>query len=154
RTDLPSPLDRLDAGAIPGEERFDWQPKELVAVLGSHRGRHWGGIESAAYSPDGKQIASAGDDSVVRLWDVKTLRQVAVLRGHSGNVYAVAYAKDGKTLASAGADGTVRLWDLTATPTRPKQTLSAHEAIVYSLAYSADDKTLAAGDSRGVVRLW
>ena len=36
----PSALDRLDPAQIPAEERFDWQPKELVAVLGSHRGRH------------------------------------------------------------------------------------------------------------------
>ena len=36
----PSPLDRLDPAQIPAAERFDWQPKELVAVLGSHRGRH------------------------------------------------------------------------------------------------------------------
>src|SRR5205823_11320740 len=37
---LPSPLDRLDAKHIPELDRFDWQPKELVAVLGEHRGRH------------------------------------------------------------------------------------------------------------------
>ena len=34
-----SPLDRLDAANIPQAERFSWQPKELVAVLGEHRRR-------------------------------------------------------------------------------------------------------------------
>src|SRR5262245_17974783 len=34
---LPSPLDKLDAKQIPELDRFDWQPKELVAVLGEHR---------------------------------------------------------------------------------------------------------------------
>jgi WD40 repeat protein len=154
RAESTSPLDQLDAGAIPAEERFDWQPKELVAVLGSHRARHWGGIESVAFSPNGKQIASAGDDSVIRLWDAQTLRQIAILRGHNGNIYAVAYSKDAKTLASAGADGTVRLWGLTASPPTAKQALSGHESIIYSLAYSADDKSLATGDGRGTVRLW
>jgi WD40 repeat protein len=136
RAGSPSSLDRLDPSAIPAEERSDWQPKELVAVLGTHRGRHWGGIASVAFRPYGKQIASAGDDAVVRLWDAQTLRQIAVLRGHTGNVYAVTYSKDAKSLASTGADGTVRLWDLTASPPKPKQTLSGHDAIIYSLAFS------------------
>jgi serine/threonine-protein kinase len=41
-------LDRLDPAAIPAAERFDWQPKELVAVLGEHRARHWDWIRSVA----------------------------------------------------------------------------------------------------------
>src|SRR5262245_49777493 len=40
---LTSPADKLAAGKIPAEERFAWQPKELVAVIGEHRGRHWAG---------------------------------------------------------------------------------------------------------------
>src|SRR5437773_196209 len=34
---LPSPLDKLDYKTIPAVERYDWQPKELVAVLGEHK---------------------------------------------------------------------------------------------------------------------
>ncbi len=37
-----SPLDKLDPNQIPKEERFPWQPKELVAVIGSHCQRSWG----------------------------------------------------------------------------------------------------------------
>jgi hypothetical protein len=41
---VASPLDKLDPAQIPAAERFDWQPKELVAVLGEHRRRHWGDV--------------------------------------------------------------------------------------------------------------
>src|SRR5438874_300506 len=69
----PSPFDQLSADSIPIDERFEGQPKELVAVLGGNRGRHWGAVSGIAYSPDGKLLASRGD-SVICLWDAATLR--------------------------------------------------------------------------------
>src|SRR5262249_3900109 len=91
----PSPLDALDPRQVPAEERFDLQPKGLVAVLGSHRGRHWGEVTAVAFRPDGKQIASSGFDGAVRIWQAETLRQVALLRGHEGAVFTVAFSPDG-----------------------------------------------------------
>src|SRR5262249_1189161 len=73
---MVSPLDRLDPHLIPALDRFDWQPKELVAVLGEHRGRHGAPVSAVAWSGDGKLVASGGSNYLVRIWDSKTLRQV------------------------------------------------------------------------------
>ena len=106
-----SALDRLDPSAVPTEERAAGQPRDLVGLLGSHRGRHWGHVYCLAYSPDGKTLASGGDEKAVHLWDAVTLREVALLR-HTDSVPALAFSPDGRTLAAGAADGTIRLWDL------------------------------------------
>jgi WD40 repeat protein len=74
-------------------------------------------IRSLAFSPDGKSLATSGDD--VRLWDTATGKQLSTLRGHDGMVIVVIFAASGRQLVTAGTDGTVRLWDLAATAKAP-----------------------------------
>jgi WD40 repeat protein/Leucine-rich repeat (LRR) protein len=49
-----SPLDKLDPRMIPPDEREDWQPKELVAVIGTQKQRMWSSVQHVAPSLDGK----------------------------------------------------------------------------------------------------
>src|SRR5436190_804834 len=58
-------------------------------------------VQSVAFSPDGKTLASASSDKTIKLWDVATGKQRATLNGHTDGVSSVAFSSDGKTLASA-----------------------------------------------------
>src|SRR5262245_2426636 len=73
--------------------------------------RHGDGIRSAVFSPDGKMIATGGEDNVVRLWHARDGSPAGTPLRHLGTVFGVAFRRDGLVLASGSDDGSLRLWD-------------------------------------------
>lgn len=122
----------------------------LLATLSGHTGM----VANAAFSPDGKLLASASADGTIRLWDVAGSGPLgSPLLGHNGAVNSVAWSPDGKLLASGGVDGTVRLWSV-ATRALLGAPLTGHAGSVNSVAWSPNGKLLASGGADGTVRLW
>src|SRR5262249_9208577 len=75
-------------------------------------GRAGEDIDSVAFGPDGKVLATGDRNGTVRLWTVATGKQTGSLPADAGQVTALAFSPDGKVLATAGLDGTALLWDL------------------------------------------
>jgi WD40 repeat protein len=70
-------------------------------------------LSDVSYSPDGAQIATAGGDGIVRLWDAETGEQELALRGHLSSVRVVAFTPDGSRLVSVSdPDSLARVWAL------------------------------------------
>ncbi|MBC6466777.1 WD40 repeat domain-containing serine/threonine protein kinase [Actinomadura alba] len=113
---------------------------------------HTDSVNSVAFSPDGKTLATASDDNSARLWDVATGRNTATLNGHTSDVFSVAFSLDGKTLATGSYDNTARVWDVVTG--RNTATLNGHAGSVLSVAFSPDGKTLATGSADNTARLW
>jgi RNA polymerase sigma factor (sigma-70 family) len=109
-----------------------------------------GEANAVAFSPDGKRLASGGQQLV--LWDTATGKQLWRSETAESSSSPLAYSPDGKSLASGGRGGEVRLWD--AATGKALASLMGNGQRVSAVAYSPDGKFLAAGDEDGTLRVW
>lgn len=127
--------------------------KELKQLIG-----HNAAVNSAAFSPDGRWLATGGDDNQILLWDVSTLRDPQLepvpilLDGHTAKVVDLAFSADGKYLASASWDRRVGIWDISAL--KLKRYLSGHQGPVNTAQFSGDGRYVYSGGADGHIRLW
>ena len=123
----------------------------LSEIQPNHMGSieaHMESVVSVAFSSDGVTLATGSWDGTVKLWNVVTRQNIAIV-GSAGPL--VAFSSDGVTLAIGSRDGTVKLWDVATQ--RDIGTLP-HGAGVTSVAFSHDGMLLAAGSWDGTVKLW
>jgi WD40 repeat protein len=129
-------------------------------------------VESVAFSPDGKVLASGGcqdgyncTGSKVHLWETATQQPLGTLSGASDEVSSLAYSPDGKILAAGSCakianaetepkctQGEIRLWRLDAREII-SQPLTGHSDAVKMLAFSSDGQVLASSDGNNII-LW
>ncbi len=98
-------------------------------------------LRALACSPDGRLIATGGEDRSIRLWDLQSGTQLGDALQTGGTVKSVAFSPDGKLLASASMDGSVRLWNV-AGRRQAGRTLP-HEGDVRAVCFSPDGTRLA-----------
>jgi len=111
-----------------------------------------GFVRSVAFTPDGTRVVGGLQDTLVQVWDARTLEVVGVARGHEHAVSDVAYRPDGRVLASVSLDRTVRLWD--AATMAPIAVLHGHERVILRVAFSPDGCRLATLGDDGMIRIW
>jgi WD40 repeat protein len=153
---------RVLSGSIDGTAR-QWEvesgetiPEPIEIILASIETGH-DEIYAVVYSPDTTLIATGGWDKntyPIKIWDAKTGKLVATLKGHTHDVLCLAWTKDGKTLISGSYDSSIRTWNTT----NWKQTavLLEHTDGVrrINIAISPNDRILASVSGDKTARLW
>ncbi|MFL5240769.1 MAG: hypothetical protein ACJ8FY_01560 [Gemmataceae bacterium] len=131
--------------------------REILSLKGNS-----GSVLSIEFSGDGRRLASAGGDGIVKIWDAATGKAIFSLKGHTAPVRALSFSPDGKRLASAGgasnrsspnfAGCEVKIWDVAS----GKQQLSliGHTGAVNSLAFSPNGRHLASASDDSTLLVW
>ncbi len=154
----------LAPGGLRGEEmpaadaHGDPLPAGVRHRLGTVRFRHGRPANAVAYAPDSRTVASAGSDTVIRLWQADTGKEVRSFVGHENEVLGLAFSADGKRLASAAKDNGARVWDVTS----GKELLhvkddwpgNGNSFHAVSVAFAPDGKTLALTGINGWIGIW
>jgi len=168
-----SPDGSLLAAAMGNSGQDTWVTSAGIRIWTVATGRekaflkgHTGPVNSVAFGPDGRILASGSFDNTIRLWDVATGKNTATMKavpkisvtvngsstvGVAVSANSIAFSPDGKTLAVGNGDETVGLWDVA---TRKRITdLPGHIGLT-TVAFSPDGKLLAVGNYDGTIKLW
>ena len=116
--------------------------------------KHGSGVRTVAYSPvNPSLVASAGDNSEIKLWDLRK-NTATTLGSHADTVNSIAFSPDGKFLVSGGDDYVIKLWDV-----RRKQHIVTREHItdwarsqVKAVTFSPNGEMIATGGRHA--KLW
>jgi len=112
---------------------------------------HVDDVNYVSFSPDGRLLATGGDDGTVRLWDAVSGNALATLGKHSDWVTCVLFTPDGRRVISGAKDKQVKIWDI---DTRREQAPLAPGLEIEGMALSPDGRTLSTSGWGPSVKLW
>jgi WD40 repeat protein/transcriptional regulator with XRE-family HTH domain len=142
-TILPESIEALHHSIVASPIRFTLKGHDMWVV-------------SAAYSPDGKTLATIGRDGTTILWDTMSGKELRRLQGSTVvkdafGTQRLAFHPDGEQLAVADSE-LIKIWDLESETVI--KTLPGHEGDVWSIEFSSDGQQLASGGTDRTVRIW
>jgi WD40 repeat protein len=141
------PEGHLAYETMQGKDSFTLATMDLATGSDTRTFRIRHAARTAAFSPDGKFLATAGEDAAITIWDLATGDKSKVLASLSNAALALAISPDARTIATGSQDYKVKLWDTYGNNFR---TLPNDSGYAVSLAFSPDGRILAAGTDAGL----
>ncbi|VXD17791.1 putative WD-40 repeat protein [Planktothrix serta PCC 8927] len=121
-------------------------PIKLLQTLTGHQAA----IYAVAIAPDGKKIASGGEDKTIKIWNLEG-KLLHNIRAHQERIWQLTFSQDGQLLASASQDGTVKLWKPDG---KPVKTLTVQKSGVLGLAFSPNGNSIITASLDDTLKIW
>jgi WD40 repeat protein len=142
---------RMVTGAWNTNHAILWRVADgaLLGVFTNHTVS--GTVHAAVFSPDGREIASVGQDDTVRLWDASSMEELGRSYEHDVSPGALDFSREDWLVASGGRNGLVKLWNVKAGTVRE---LRGHSKTVKAVKFIPGAGMLASGSMDHTVRIW
>jgi WD40 repeat protein len=108
---------------------------------------------AAAFAPDGRRLAVAGQGGEVQVLDVRTGAGRTAVVGHAGPATSIAFAADGATIVSGGRDGRMAVWDGHTGQLLGAVTVAGPDVATFP-AFRPDGHTVVVVSTDGAVHAW
>ena len=137
--------------AIAGDDHhvgiYDIEQSRFIHDLRAHA--DW--IRTAKFSPDGKLLATAGNDRKLKIWDSETFKSPTQFRNKDA-VINVAFSSDSSRLATVGFNSELKIYDVARRTV--EKTLRCQCDDNHAVTFSQDNSLIAAGGRSGAIRVW
>lgn len=149
--EIPLPVETVEVASLSPDRHWiavgghsgELLVRSLTSEVLHTRSPHHGAVKALAWSPDGRRLASAGDDGEVWMTDITEGLQVLGPLRHAGTIRSLAFDHETRLLASGSSETTIQIWEVDTG--RALTPLLSHEGSVWSLRFSSDSKFLFAG---------
>jgi RNA polymerase sigma factor (sigma-70 family) len=127
---------------------WDVETGRKVYLLRSHTDT----VRTTCYSPNGKQLITAGADNAAIVWDAETGEKVRALEGHKKTIWFASFSPDSKKIVTAAEDNAAIIWD--AGTGVKLRTLQGHTGSVWTAGFSPAGKRIITAAADGTTRFW
>ena len=143
---------QLDSTEITIPERLSWQ---CFQTLKGHQAN----IGAIDVSPDGKIIASAGEDQTIKLWQRETGKLIYAFVGVNEPIQTLAISPNGKSIIAGGLDGRISQWQLDTKQYKSSffarvNAPHSHDGVILQLAFAANERFIVSASNDKTLRIW
>ena len=141
-----------DLLAIVGDDHYVCIYDLLEKKITQHSNLHKDWVRASKFSPDGKQLATAGNDRKLIIADVDNVSRPVIEKRQPEAIIDIAYSNDGSKLATVGFERKLRIYDAQSGQRIAEQNCDCADN--RCVAFSADDQLVAVGGRSGAIKVW